>query len=340
MAMADDESKENNRITGPPLTSIEKRDDNPSVAAPGSSCVESSNDTVLETIDDCVVCAEGADDQHHYEERLLEDHLTSKQHGLSDQEAAVIRLQMMEQNSYSSKSATTTSITLPAMDELNLCGVDSSEEDAVALVLFSDNKDHCILCIQAPQAFATMPCCKAQNMCTACLLLLSHPCASGGRVGHCPQCRNWFAATVQEEGLVNIDSVTPMEGLCDICHQDKLFLLEPSLCDACFLGKQRALIYECKECHGHQRIPHPMYRYQSSMETFGRSSWACQMECQKFTTWRILENQAKYIPVGDEPREWNTNLLDLARQRVQQARRLVKNKENASADRDLRCAIQ
>jgi hypothetical protein len=257
-------------------------------------CIESSNDAVLESLDSCVACAEGVDAQHQYEEKILEEHLTSKQHGLTEKEVDVIRRQLLAVEQKRGGI-------FPDVDDLNLCGIDSSDDHNQ----FGIN-ERCAACLEQPKGnigLAEMPCCGQQEgsapqehnnqLCTACILLLCSPTSGAtSRVGRCLTCRQWLSVTTIDS-TVSIGVITT-EGHCDVCNQTKSHLVEDGkVCDACFLGKRRALLYECKECHGHQRIPHPMYRYQPTVEEFGDVSWGCQLECQKFTNWKIVEDQAK-----------------------------------------------
>mmetsp|Transcript_3563 Transcript_3563/g.5975 ORF Transcript_3563/g.5975 Transcript_3563/m.5975 type:complete len:293 (-) Transcript_3563:68-946(-) len=292
----------------------------------------------METLDSCVTCAEGVDVQHQYEQKLLEEHLTSKQHGsLTEKEVAVIRRQLL---AVEARGGGGNSI-FPDVDDLNnLCGIDSSEEQ--------HNADRCVVCLEQPKGnivYAEMPCCQQQhpNICTACVLLLASPTSGGAsRVGRCLGCRQWLSVMTTVDSAVTID-IIDTEGQCDVCNQTKSHLVEQDngkMCDACFLGKRRALLYECKECHGHQRIPHPMYRYQPSVEEFGDVNWACQLECQRFTKWKILEEQAKYIPVGDAPLAWGDDYVEVAMQRVQEARRIVKKNDDSASSKESPCVIQ
>ena len=281
------------RITAMPEGSIlamtESINDTELLAQPVivDDCIETSNEAVLESIENCVTCIEGVEVQHEYEQKILEEHLTSKQHGLSEEEAAVIRRQLV--NVEKRKDSM-----FPDVDDLNLCGDESIDETFVNF-----NKNCCVICFQEPKgSFAEMPCCqKDPAICSACILLLCSPTTDGtSRVGRCPRCCQWLTVSMGADSLVMIDSITT-EGQCEVCNQTKSHLVEnDKVCDACFLGKRRALVYECKECHGHQRIPHPMYRYQPSVDTFGdvsKGSWACQLGCQRFTTWKIQPDQAR-----------------------------------------------
>lgn len=253
--------------------------------ASAEDCIVTSNETVLESIENCVTCVEGVEVQHAYEQKILEEHLTSKQHGLSEQEAAVIRRQIMDVEKLNDKKSL-----LPGIDDLNLCGDESVDELFVRV-----DKNCCVICCEEPKgSFAQMPCCQMEpNICPACVILLCSPTSDGSsRVGRCPRCCEWLTVSMLDSS-VTIE-IVKTEGQCEVCNQTKSYLVESGkVCDACFLGKRRALAYECKECHGHQRIPHPMYRYQPSVDTFGDVSWACQLECQKFTNWKILPDQAR-----------------------------------------------
>ena len=96
------------------------------------------------------------------------------------------------------------------------------------------------------------------------------------------------------------------------------------------IGNSNPLLYECKQCHGAQRIPHPMYRYQPKPGEFGTKTWSCEGPCNFLTWscegpcnflthWRIRHNQLSSIPVGDVPwpaAAWKA----LAQNRVLEAR--------------------
>ena len=251
-------------------------------------CMVASNDTVLESIESCVTCVEGVDVQHAYEQKILEDHLTYKQHGLSEKEAAVIRRQTKPVDHRKSKPR----LMLPDVDDLNLCGDDTVDETLVNV-----SKNCCIICCEETKGgFAYMPCCQTDpDICSACIVLLCSPTSDGlCRVGRCPRCCEWLTVSMLDSSVAI--GIVKDGGHCDVCNQTKDVLVENGkVCDACFLGKSRALVYECKECNGHQRIPHPMYRYQSSVTTFGDVSWACQLACQKFTNWKIQFDQARCV---------------------------------------------
>ena len=90
--------------------------------APANDC-----DVVLDSIDTCVGCVEGVDMQHQFEEGLREQAVQQRkiaqEHGLSEAEAAMIRLQMLDGDS------TAVTSTLPELDMMNLCGNDDTTDD-------------------------------------------------------------------------------------------------------------------------------------------------------------------------------------------------------------------
>ncbi|GAX10186.1 hypothetical protein FisN_3Lh381 [Fistulifera solaris] len=227
--------------------------------------------------------------------------------------------------------------TLPQeLDYLNLCGTENdipihddrkvSPKGTNALSSnptspYAENTSSCAICLEEDVFFAKLPCCdKATStvqICTSCILLLSSPTSDGtSRVGKCPRCRSWLV--IKEEVITTVSAAGP----CRICHQIKDHLVEEdAICDACFLGRQCPLLYECRNCHTTQRIPHPMYRYQSSPMQFGTVTWACHGLCANFTYWRILPDQVRHIPVGDFPEVWQTDWVAVARARLQRVDR-------------------
>lgn len=291
-------------------------------------------DAVLETIDSVVACAEGVGLQHEYEQQQLEAALRTEEHGLTDREAALVRLQAMESNA---KTEDTATFAFPDIDELNICGNDlvdnepsffstasvSATSSSAAFIeaerIADASKLHCAVCfdeaddVSSPKkssiTFAYLPCCGANGkeetsttkICTACILLLSSSTSDpDSRIGHCPRCRSWIAVSTKDIPHLSITAVTNA-GQCQICNQTKAHLVEhAAVCDACFLGLRRPLLYECNDCQGRQMIPHPMYRYQATVDDFGTTSWACQGRCQKFTLWRILPNQVRCVYI-----DWN-----------------------------------
>ena len=197
-------------------------------------------------------------------------------------------------------------------------------------------------------SFATLPCCSgggsghylapstssssvATLLCSTCLWVLTAPTRDGtSRVGRCPCCRTWLVVTTpttSPEATNGAASGSPPDvrlvsvaGKCQVCCQIKELLVEDSsVCDACFVGRHQPLVYQCEQCQSTQRIPHPLYRYQSSPNDGSEMKWNCST-CRKFCRWRLLLDQFSLIPVGDAPDTWDESPLRSARQRVQAAR--------------------
>jgi hypothetical protein len=178
----------------------------------------------------------------------------------------------------------------------------------------------------------------AINVCMSCILVLTMVTADGlSRVGRCPCCRTWIAASTvhsPQADSLTIRTLDGSVGQCQTCLQDNETLVEqdPPTCDACFLGQRAPLLYECQDCHQVQAIPHPMYRYQSSADSFGSATRACRAidpgSCNGNSThWRICKSQLQLIPAGDVPVGWGEDYLSLARVKVQSARRGISKLE-------------
>lgn len=316
-------------------TNIDKQQEQQQVASSSSLLLETSmEDALLEqTVDTCVACMDNVDAQHAYES-ALEQH---DSHLLSAAEASQIRLDAGMQ-------AQSTTLGGFDLEDFNLCGTDDLDDVKTTIehsLHTTKNKNrpssptlHCAICLddvqsfqQTTTTFCDFPCCQeaTTRVCTACMFLLSSPTTSGeSRIGHCPTCRSWLC--VQDGGL----TITPVlssstDATCRICNQNREFLVDNDVCDACFLGRTFPLFYECKECRHPQCIPHPMYRYQSLPEEFGNVSWACQGPCQNFTTWRIIPEYIPRIPPGDVPTEWGRDYWKMARVQVMEARRNMRD---------------
>jgi hypothetical protein len=99
--------------------------------AQGSDC-----DVVLDSIDTCVACVEGVDMQHRFEEGLrqqaLQQRKIAKEHGLSEAEAAMIRLQMLD-----GEAAVGSSLPELDLDMINLCGNDETTDDQMCVGMVS-----------------------------------------------------------------------------------------------------------------------------------------------------------------------------------------------------------
>jgi len=339
-------------------------------------------EAVLEQLESCVGCVEGVDEQHAYEQKMIEHarhrKVAVEQHGLSEAEAAMIRLHIMEEEARddSNKKVVEDSV-IPDMDVLNFanfCGHDEDLDDAqenfvIATThevmscadmidedLLVPRKDtavrdgimvgkdinalQCAICFDEALVggsvslnrvkFANLPCCGARQegstgsfikVCTSCILVLTSPMKGGShRIGRCPRCLTWIKVKVPSEkadkNVVTVEKVN-VSGQCLICNQEKEFLVEnDQVCDSCFLGRRQPLRYECQHCHGVQKIPHPMYRYQKTKDQFGNATWACQGQCGRFTKWKILPGELDRIPLGDAPKSWGADYIALARKRV------------------------
>lgn len=187
--------------------------------------------------------------------------------------------------------------------------------------------------------FAHLPCCGGKDgkteqttstkICTKCLLILCTPTSDGqASVGRCPRCRSWISISSSQETAVITKA--SHAGQCKICCQLKAVLVPVDgsdnnnlCCDACYLGVRNPLLYQCQSCTQRQRIPHPMYRYQTDgPNQYGHDTWACQ-RCATFTKWKILPSQIHLIPPGDVPESWGEEFdaMVVARARVQRHQR-------------------
>lgn len=311
--------------------------------------------TPLETMDACVLCLDGVVGQSEFEEslgttRLVDQIIPSgiSPPSLTAQETSLIRKQI--RNSLK-KPTEGTLDTLADIDMLNLCSgseakgeteplKDGENASAQAEKDGTISKEGTSLSAKEPMAntrcticfdggtdneisCAKLPCCGKEgetlNLCSVCVLVLSKPTARDQeRAGRCPRCRAWIAVSRKADDL-DIHEIRT-GGKCSECKQIRKTLVENSVCDACFLGREVPLLYECKECQGVQRIPHPMYRYQETLESFGNVTWTCEGKCDGFSHWRLRQDQASQIPVGDAPASWNVNVIDMARDRVVETR--------------------
>uniref|UniRef100_A0A7S3B0G0 Uncharacterized protein n=1 Tax=Haptolina ericina TaxID=156174 RepID=A0A7S3B0G0_9EUKA len=114
--------------------------------------------------------------------------------------------------------------------------------------------------------------------------------------------------------------VTDQTETCGCCNQVRVIVETRGrlmLCDACFLGMNRPLVYECEGCGRYQRIPHPMYRYQPTPGEFGNTSWACQVRCGAQTHWRLKPSELDRVPAEDCPDSWGVRDEWLASIRAQ-----------------------
>mmetsp|Transcript_11789 Transcript_11789/g.15390 ORF Transcript_11789/g.15390 Transcript_11789/m.15390 type:complete len:236 (+) Transcript_11789:54-761(+) len=167
-----------------------------------------------------------------------------------------------------------------------------------------------------------MPCCGRDGStiwyCKDCIKLL---CAqSPGGIAHCPTCSGKIVLK-GDKAEVPKDQATSKCGMC--CQQRVIF--KKQLCNACFLGSNNPLKYECDRCHQVQRIPHPMYRYQQSSTTFGGATWACHQRCGDYTHWRVVPSDVSRVPADDAPESWGlqAQLIQNVREQRQQSRRSI-----------------
>jgi hypothetical protein len=325
------------------------------------------SENMLENMDKFVGCVEGVHSQHEFDlntgtKEFVELYSPSHQ-SLSQAEATLIRLQLTQ----SSQQKQSTSV-IPDLDVLNLCGSDdeatkkleetkkSKRTAETADESFSDkygNADKldtpyhmCSICQSKSTAekkvtFCQFPCCSDEQgvrICTSCLLVVTTATKQGShRIGHCPRCRTWIrvkAPTSTTQQQLDIEPVTLGEPtcVCKICNQTKEYLLDEEECDACFLGQRNPLLYECKRCQCVQRIPHPLYRYQDTPDSFGTVKWSCQgRACGGFSYWRILSDQVALIPIGDTPSAWAVDSIQAARQRVLTTRQLIAAEDASKA---------
>ena len=136
-----------------------------------------------------------------------------------------------------------------------------------------------------------MPCCGKQEstvqFCRRCIEIISER-GIQGRIGRCPGCSTYFS-------FLNGEVVPASEHneQCQLCRQMKSIAdLGRMLCDQCLLGSSFCFRYECSRCHGLQRIPHPMWKYQVDAISFGTNSWACHLGCHDYTMWRVISEDA------------------------------------------------
>ena len=183
--------------------------------------------------------------------------------------------------------------------------------------------DECAVCWAEVDTFAALPCCTApagssMRYCVRCIEIICENGALG--VGRCPTCRSFIKKSDDPPGSF---AVADRVEKCALCQQDKTIVGEirgHPVCDACHMGHNNPLRYECQRCGRNQRIPHPMYRYQATASEFGNNSWACHVGCGDFTHWRILAADVHKVPDHDAPEGWG--LRDTWYARIREQRQL------------------
>mmetsp|Transcript_32824 Transcript_32824/g.54018 ORF Transcript_32824/g.54018 Transcript_32824/m.54018 type:complete len:218 (+) Transcript_32824:62-715(+) len=157
----------------------------------------------------------------------------------------------------------------------------------------------CAICLESPDLIL-MPCCGREEsttrFCQPCIQVVCQM-ADGG-YGKCPKCRHTISMV---NGTV---TVAEPRGQCRMCRQGGKIIVDQGLCEACLLGSRYVFNYECDRCHRTQRIPHPMWRYQETPDSFGGATWACHRGCGSYTHWRILPDDLLRVPVQERPASW------------------------------------
>ena len=205
------------------------------------------------------------------------------------------------------------------MDGAAALGTDPAQE--------GESAQTCAICLEET-SLAALPCCDnattTESTTRFCLECLRMHCEHGGGVARCPRCRAWIS--VEDDEVVAHDGT----GRCSICMQEPRVLVargrapdggSVAICDACWLGNQIALRYQCQQCGGVQRIPHPMWRYQTEgPDAFGHTPWACHVRCGTYTRWRVVPEDVARVPHGDAPESWGVDIVRQIRERQRRQR--------------------
>jgi len=184
----------------------------------------------------------------------------------------------------------------------------------------------CAICWgETPLPSVALPCCTAPAgstmvYCTRCIEVICEQGPAG--TGRCPTCRAFLRV-----GAAGGFEISDRVETCAVCCQPKTIVGEVRgghpVCDACLMGLQAPLRYECEGCQAVQTIAHPMYRYQPSPTEFGNDTWACHGRCGTFTRWRIVAADAARVPPEDAPESWGRRDVWLDRVREQRRRELA-----------------
>ena len=215
---------------------------------------------------------------------------------------------------------------------------------AEAVAASAAGEGTCAICLEETP-LAALPCCDnattTESTTRFCLDCLRMNCEHGGGVARCPRCRAWIS--VENDEVVAHDGT----GRCSVCMQEPRVLVARGrapgpdggfvavgICDACWLGNQIALRYECQDCGGVQRIPHPMWRYQvDGPEAFGNTPWACHVRCGTYTRWRVVPEDVARVPHGDAPESWGVDIVRQIRARQGRERRRAALREAGERQR-------
>lgn len=185
----------------------------------------------------------------------------------------------------------------------------------------------CAVCFEDGSPPVPMPCCgKAGSTvayCRRCIEMVCTMAADEDGVGRCPSCRTHIRMSEPGEHGGEVQ-VVEKRGTCMMCMSENKVLGDQGMCDACVLGDRFPLRYECSGCRLIQTIPHPMWRYQATPESFGTATWACHMMCDDFTNWRVLPEDAAKVPHFDCPETWTGRreewLASIRRRRLREQR--------------------
>lgn len=164
---------------------------------------------------------------------------------------------------------------------------------------------------------AALPCCGAargtgssMQFCRRCVEIICE--RSPGGVGKCPVCRKHLRIAPGSGEIEQCER----RGVCRFCRQNRV-IVDRDSCDACLLGQEHVLPYECEGCGRSQRIPHPMWRYQPTPGEFGNVTWHCHQLCNAFTQWRVDTGAVDRVPLHDCPESWGRQEEWLAQVRAQ-----------------------
>jgi hypothetical protein len=125
----------------------------------------------------------------------------------------------------------------------------------------------CAVCFTAPLPPAEllrMPCCGVATStlayCQRCIETIVEM-GIDGRIGRCPTCSGLFTIEQPFRIVAGGGIMAP----CRVCMQTRpVGDPQQMVCEMCLLGARYYFRYECSGCHGVQRIPHPMWRYQET----------------------------------------------------------------------------